>query len=289
MNIDIRNFRIAHGKKPNLARLPTLVKPFYGSQKEYRESLELGKRDLTAVQKLLYASGEYALLVIFQAMDAAGKDSAIKHVMSGVDPQGCQVFSFKKPSDEDLKHDFLWRTNCRLPERGRIGIFNRSYYEEVLVVNVHPELLRFQNIDPDRTNLKALWKGRYQSIVDSETHLHREKTRIVKFFLHVSKEEQRKRLLSRIERPEKNWKFDGGDLRDRERWDDYMKAYAECLAATSTEKAPWYAVPADDKMNARLIISRVIVETLQGLRMGYPELNAPKRAELLKMRKQLTK
>ncbi|MDB5049779.1 MAG: phosphate--nucleotide phosphotransferase [Fibrobacteres bacterium] len=287
MKINIEKFRIPAGKKVDLDKWPTLVKPFYQSEKDYRDSLGAGLDELTGLQKKLYASNQYSLLVIFQAMDAAGKDSAIKHVMSGVDPQGCQVFSFKKPSDEELKHDFLWRSNCRLPERGRIGIFNRSYYEEVLVVKVHPEYLRPQGIDPDRIDRKALWKGRYESIVDSERHLHRNNTRIVKFFLHVSMEEQRKRLLSRIESPDKNWKFNLEDIKERERWSDYMKAYEACLAETSTDQAPWYAIPADDKRNARLIISKVIVETLDSLKMRYPVADKAKARELQEIRKLL--
>ncbi|HKP97626.1 MAG TPA: ADP-polyphosphate phosphotransferase [Fibrobacteria bacterium] len=287
MRIDIGEFRLPPGEKVDFRKWPTRVKPFYQTEKDYRNALMAGKEELSELQKRLYASNEYALLVIFQAMDAAGKDSAIKHVMSGVDPQGCQVFSFKKPSGEELKHDFLWRTNCRLPERGRIGIFNRSYYEEVLVVKVHPEFLRAQGFDPDRIKAKEFWRGRYQSIVDSENHLHRGKTRVVKFFLHVSKEEQRKRLLSRIERPEKNWKFDIGDIQERDRWSDYMKAYEACLAETGTELAPWYAIPADDKMNARLIISRVLLDTLKGLKMRYPVLGMEKLKELQRIRKLL--
>jgi PPK2 family polyphosphate:nucleotide phosphotransferase len=235
-----------------------------------------------------YASNEYALLVIFQAMDAAGKDSAIKHVMSGVDPQGCQVYSFKKPSDEELKHDFLWRTNCRLPERGRIGIFNRSYYEEVLVVKVHPEYLKAQHIDPKRAD-KDFWKGRYRSIVDMEQHLHRSQTRIIKIFLHVSEEEQRKRLIARVQKPEKNWKFNFDDIHERALWKEYMKAYGECLEHTNTTTAPWHIIPADDKMNARLIISRIITKTLGELDMSYPQLDKKQQKELDRIKKFLGK
>ncbi|HKP94302.1 MAG TPA: PPK2 family polyphosphate kinase, partial [Fibrobacteria bacterium] len=254
MKLDSKDFRAAPGKKINLRKWPTRVKPFYKSEREYLASLQAGVEELRDLQERLYASGEYALLVIFQAMDAAGKDSAIKSVMSGVNPQGCQVHSFKKPSDEELKHDYLWRTNRRLPERGQIGIFNRSYYEEVLVVKVNPELLRAQHVDPDHIDMAAFWKGRYQSIVDMERHLHRCNTRILKFFLHVSADEQRKRLKSRIQRPEKNWKFDMVDIRNREHWDEYMRAYADCLRETGSDAAPWHVVPADDKKNARLII-----------------------------------
>jgi PPK2 family polyphosphate:nucleotide phosphotransferase len=220
-------------------------------------------------------------------MDAAGKDSAIRHVMSGVNPQGCHVSSFKQPSQTELKHDFLWRTNARLPERGMIGIFNRSYYEEVIVVRVHPELLLPQGVPPESAGSKALWKERYRSILDSEAHLHRNGTRIIKFFLHVSKEEQRKRLLSRIEEPEKNWKFSIADLEERKLWKHYMKAYEDCIEATTTEDAPWYAVPADDKKNARLIISKIIIENLRKLKMKYPVLGKDKLKELQEIRKLL--
>jgi PPK2 family polyphosphate:nucleotide phosphotransferase len=227
------------------------------------------------------------LLLIFQGMDAAGKDSAIQHVMSGVDPKGCEVFSFKQPSAEELQHDFLWRTTCRLPERGRIGIFNRSYYEEVLIVRVHPEILRGQGLPDELLDGKTLWQGRYRSIMDLEEHLHRNGTRIIKFFLHLSKDEQRKRLLERIDKPAKNWKFSLADIGERKLWDHYMKAYEACLSTTSTASAPWYVVPADYKKNARLIISQIILDTLKQLRMSYPEANKARRQELKSIRKQL--
>ena len=219
-------------------------------------------------------------------MDAAGKDGAIQHVMSGVDPKGCEVFSFKQPSAEELQHDFLWRTTCRLPERGRIGIFNRSYYEEVLIVRVHPEILRGQGLPDELLDKKTLWQERYRSITDLEEHLHRNGTRIIKFFLHLSKDEQRKRLLERIDKPAKNWKFSLTDIGERKLWDHYMKAYEACLSATSTASAPWYVVPADYKKNARLIISQIILDTLKQLRMSYPEANKARRKELKSIRKQ---
>jgi len=219
-------------------------------------------------------------------MDAAGKDSAIQHVMSGVNPQGCQVFSFKHPSAEELEHDFLWRTTRCLPERGRIGIFNRSYYEEVLIVRVHPDILRAQALPPELVG-EDIWEERYRSINDLEFHLHRNGTRIVKFFLHLSKEEQRRRFLDRLKEPEKNWKFNAGDLGERALWNEYMIAYQECLRATSTEHAPWYAVPADDKKNARLIIADAILEVLQGLKMNYPQPDKAHRKELESIRKTL--
>ena len=244
---------------------------------------------MSALQNLLYASNSYAVLIIFQGMDAAGKDSAIKHVMSGVNPQGCEVHSFKHPSMEELEHDFLWRTTRYLPERGRIGIFNRSYYEEVLIVRVHPEILHSEGLPKELLDEKTIWRDRYRSIVDLENHLYRNGTRIVKFFLHVSKDEQRRRFLARIDEPDKNWKFSRGDLEERKFWNDYIKAYEACLSATSSREAPWYVVPADDKKNARLIISRTILDTLHGLKMAYPELSKKQQKELRELRRLLTK
>ena len=236
-----------------------------------RNFLQEHVAQLSALQQLLYASNRYAVLLIFQAMDAAGKDGAIKHVMSGVNPQGCQVFSFKHPSAAELQHDFLWRTTRDLPERGRIGIFNRSYYEEVLIVRVHPEILRSEGLPDALLDEKTIWHDRYRSIMDLERHLHGNGTRIIKFFLHLSKEEQRKRFLERIDEPEKNWKFSLADIEERKFWKDYMKAYEECLGATSTSEAPWYVVPADDKENARLIVSQIVLDTLEGLKMSLPQ------------------
>ena len=243
--------------------------------------------ELSSLQRLLYASSRYALLLIVQGMDAAGKDGAIRHVMSGVNPQGCEVFSFKQPSAEELKHDFLWRTTRCLPERGRIGIFNRSYYAEVLIVRVHPEILRGQGLPEELLDEKHLWRERYRSIVDLEAHLHRNGTRIVKVFLHVSKEEQRKRFLERIDEPEKNWKFSLSDIHERHYWKQYMKAYEACLHATSTHQAPWYVVPADDKENARLIVSQIVLDALEDLRMAYPKAGATRRQELRAIRRRL--
>jgi PPK2 family polyphosphate:nucleotide phosphotransferase len=222
-------------------------------------------------------------------MDAAGKDGAIRHVMSGVDPQGCQVFSFKHPSATELQHDFLWRTTRELPERGRIGIFNRSYYEEVLIVRVHPELLRSEALVDPPGDDKTLWHQRYRSITNLEKHLHANGTRIVKFFLHLSKEEQRKRFLSRIDEPDKNWKFSAADIKERAFWKDYRKAYEECLGATSTSDAPWYVVPADDKENARLIVSQIFLDTFEGLKMRYPKASPQREQELQSIRNQLAK
>ena len=222
-------------------------------------------------------------------MDAAGKDSAIKHLMSGVNPQGCQVYSFKQPSPEELDHDFLWRTTRSLPERGRIGIFNRSYYEEVLIVRVHPEILRAQGLPAESTSRKGFWKDRYRSIVNMEAHLDRNGTRILKFFLHISKDEQRKRFLKRIDEPEKNWKFSMADIGERKLWKHYREAYEDCFKATSTRHSPWYVVPADDKENARLILSEIILGALRSLPIRYPKVNPEHRKELLAIRKQLAK
>jgi PPK2 family polyphosphate:nucleotide phosphotransferase len=289
MKISSNEFRVREGHEVNLRKWPTTVAPVYKSKEHYQKLLGEHVTQLSTQQELLYASNRYAVLLIFQAMDAAGKDGAIKHVMSGVNPQGCQVFSFKHPSPAELQHDFLWRTTRDLPERGRIGIFNRSYYEEVLIVRVHPEILRSEGI-PDAPHAdKEVWHNRYRSIVDMERHLYGNGTRIIKFFLHISKEEQRKRFLQRIDVPEKNWKFGLADIEERKFWKQYMKAYEECLSATSTRDAPWYVVPADDKENARLIVSQILLDTLEGLKMTYPKAGAERRHELLSIRKQLAK
>lgn len=288
MKIKSKDFRVPAAGKVKLAKWPTRVKPVYKSKKEYAAMLEDQVQELSAQQRLLYASDQYAILLIFQAMDAAGKDGAIRHVMSGVNPQGCQVFSFKHPSAEELDHDFLWRTTRSLPERGRIGIFNRSYYEEVLIVRVHPEILRSQGLPPAADD-DAIWQDRYRSIVGLESHLHRNGTRIIKFFLHLSKEEQRKRFLERIDDPDKNWKFSAADIEERKYWNQYMKAYEACLAATSTKDSPWYVVPADDKENARLIISRIVLDAFHELKLAYPTPTAAHRRELLAIRKQLAR
>jgi PPK2 family polyphosphate:nucleotide phosphotransferase len=287
--IDTKDFYIAPGKKLKLKDRPTCVKPMYRSKEEYKELLEKHIQEMSSLQQLLYGSNQYALLLIFQGMDAAGKDGAIKHVMSGVNPQGCEVSSFKQPSAAELEHDFLWRSTQRLPERGRIGIFNRSYYEEVLVVRVHPEILKGEGLAPGRDGGKDVWEQRYQSIVDLERHLDRNGTRVVKIFLHLSKEEQKKRFLARIDDPEKNWKFGSADINERKYWKEYTEAFEACLRATSTRHAPWYAVPADDKENARLIVSRIVLEALGELKMAYPATTAKRRQELLAIRKELVK
>jgi PPK2 family polyphosphate:nucleotide phosphotransferase len=287
MKIKPSDFRVPPGKEIDLRKWPTIVKPVYKTKKQYKELLQEHADQLSSLQSLLYANDRYALLLIFQGMDASGKDSAIAHVMSGVNPQGCQVHSFKQPSHVELKHDFLWRTNRVLPERGQIGIFNRSYYEEVLIVRVHPEILASEGLPPSVLDARTVWEGRYRSIVDTENHLLRNGTLIVKFFLHISAEEQRKRFLQRIDEPEKNWKFSIADVEERAFWSQYMKAYEKCLSATSLHDAPWYAVPADDKRNARLIISRIIVDTLAGLRMTYPKPDAKRQLELQQIRARL--
>jgi PPK2 family polyphosphate:nucleotide phosphotransferase len=281
MKINSKDFRVRPGKKFKLKEWPTLVKPFYHSKKQYQKLLEEHARELSELQQLHFASNRYALLMIFQGMDAGGKDGAVRHVLSGVNPAGCKVWSFKQPSAEELEHDFLWRTTCRLPERGQIGVFNRSYYEEVLVVRVHPEILRSQGLAEELRDEKTIWEERYRSIVDLESHLYRNGTRTIKVFLHLSKDEQRKRFLARIDEPDKNWKFSLADIHERKYWKQYMKAYEACLYATSTHHAPWYVVPADDKENARLIVSQIVLDALKGLKMAYPK-TTPKRREELK-------
>ncbi len=289
MNIDSDDYRVVHGKKVKLDELPTIGKPICGSKKQYRKLLEEHVKQLSSLQRLHYASNHYALLLIFQGMDAAGKDGAIRHVMSGVNPQGCEVSSFKQPSAEELEHDFLWRTTRRLPERGRIGIFNRSYYEEVLVVRVHPKMLLSQGLSEELRDQKDIWDERYRSINNLEHHLYHNGTRTVKIFLHLSQEEQRKRFLDRIDEPDKNWKFSLSDIHERKYWKEYMEAFEECLNATSTRHAPWYAVPADDKDNARLIVSQIVLDSLQKLKMAYPKTTAKRRLELESIRKLLAK
>jgi PPK2 family polyphosphate:nucleotide phosphotransferase len=289
MHIKSSDFRVREGDEVDLKKWPTRVDPVYKTNEQYQELLSKHVKALSAQQELLYAADRYAVLLIFQAMDAAGKDGAIEHVMSGVNPQGCQVFSFKHPSPTELKHDFLWRTTRDLPERGRIGIFNRSYYEEVLIAKVHPEILRGEGLPGKLLNEKTIWRGRYRSIVDLERHLDRNGTQIIKFFLHLSKEEQRRRFIDRIDQPEKNWKFSLADIEERKFWKDYMRAYEACLSATSTKRAPWYVVPADDKLNTRLIVSRIVLDTVDALKLSYPKTSAARRRELQSLRKKLAK
>jgi PPK2 family polyphosphate:nucleotide phosphotransferase len=287
MSINSKDFRMRPGEKVKLREWPTVVLPFCKSKKRYQKVLGEHVEELSSLQRLHYASNRYALLLIFQGMDGAGKDGAIRYVMSGVDPQGCEVSSFKQPSAEELEHDFLWPTTCRLPERGRIGMFNRSYYEEVLIVRVHPEILRGQGLPEELYDEKTIWKERYRSVVDLEEHLHRNGTRIIKVFLHLSKDEQRKRFLERIDEPDKNSKFSPADIHERQYWKQYMKAYEACLNATSTQHVPWHIVPADDKKNARLIVSQIVLDALDELKMAYPKTTAKRRLEFKAIRKEL--
>jgi len=287
-SIATEKFRVQPDENVQLSKWPTIVKPICKSKKAYQKLLGEHVEELSSLQRIHYAANRHALLLIFQGMDAAGKDGTIRHVMSGVNPQGFQIFSFKQPSAEELEHDFLWRTTRRLPERGRIGIFNRSYYEEVAIVRVHPKLLLSQRLPDELPDAATIWKDRYRSILDLEDHLHRNGTQIIKFFLHLSKEEQAKRFLERIDEPEKNWKFGPADLRERKSWPLYMQAYESCMSATSTANAPWYIVPADDKQNTRLIVSRIVLEAFQELKMAYPSTTAKRRQELKSIRKQLS-
>jgi PPK2 family polyphosphate:nucleotide phosphotransferase len=284
----IKRYRIEEGKKFRLDDYDPGDTWKLKSKEQAQECLEGGAGRLCDLQALLYAQNKWALLLIFQAMDAAGKDSTIKHVMSGVNPQGCQVFSFKVPTEDDLNHDFLWRSTKCLPERGRIGIFNRSYYEEVLVVRVHPKLLEHQKL-PAQLVTKHIWSDRFEDIKAFERYLTRNGVIIRKFFLHLSKKEQKQRLLSRLEEPDKNWKFSKADLEERKRWKDYMGAYEEMIRHTTTEHAPWHVIPADHKWFTRLVVSEVIVETLESLRLTYPEVDQAKRKELAAVRKALAR
>jgi PPK2 family polyphosphate:nucleotide phosphotransferase len=287
MKIDPKDFRVAPGKAVDLAKWPTKVKPVYKSKQEYHEALKDHVAHLSELQRVLYASGRHALLLIFQGMDASGKDGAIRHVLSGINPQGCEVHSFKQPSASERQHDFLWRTTKCLPERGRIGIFNRSYYEEILVAKVHPEILEGQGFESMDVEGKGFWQGRYESIVDLESHLDRNGTRILKFYLHLSKAEQKRRFLERIDDEEKNWKFSTSDIQERKFWKQYTKAFEQALEATSTHHAPWHVVPADDKENARLIISRIVLDAMAHLKMKFPKTTPEHHEELVAIRGEL--
>jgi len=287
MKIHLQPYRVGQGERVDLGQRPTRVEPVYTSRGDYHDSLADHIARLSDLQQRHYAANAHGVLIIFQAMDAAGKDGAIRHVMSGVNPQGCQVSSFKQPSALELEHDFLWRAALRMPERGQIGIFNRSYYEEVLIVKVHREQLRGEGVPDKKAHGAKLWKQRYRSIVDYERHLHANGTRIVKIFLHLSKDEQRRRFLSRIDEPEKTWKLSPADVAERKFWNDYQRAYEDCIGATSTKEAPWYVVPADDKDNARLIVSQIVVDTLKALKPQFPEVTAERRAQLQTIRQDL--
>jgi PPK2 family polyphosphate:nucleotide phosphotransferase len=287
MKIHPKDFRVPARQKIDLSTWPTEIEPLYHSHAHYKEHLAKGAHEIGALQRILYASASHAVLLIFQATDAAGKDGAISHVLSQAHPQGCEVSDFKHPSAEELMHDFLWRTTRRLPARGMIGVFNRSYYEEVLVVREHPAMFRRENIPAEKGGDQATWKGRYRSINDLEAHLHRNGTLVVKIFLHLSQEQQRKRFLARIDEADKNWKFSEADVEERAFWDQYAALYQACLRATSTKATPWYVVPADDKLNARLIISRIIIEALKGLHLSSPPTSSARRSKLQAIRKKL--
>ncbi len=276
---DGKHFRIKNVDPADTARR---------SEDTASEKLQKDVARMADLQDKLFAQGQWALLLIFQAMDAAGKDGTIKHVMSGVNPEGCQVHSFKAPSEAELRHDFLWRTTQHLPESGQIGIFNRSYYEEVLVVRVHPKVLKNEKLPPSLVT-KHIWEERFEDIRCFERHMTRNGTVIRKFFLHVSKKEQKKRFLARLEEPKKNWKFSAADVHEREYWDDYQRAYEEMICQTATKDAPWYVVPADNKWFTHLVVAAAIVETLEGLGLAYPEIDAEKRKDLEAARKTLMK
>jgi PPK2 family polyphosphate:nucleotide phosphotransferase len=287
MKINPDQFRVLPGTDVNLRKWPTKLEPSSGaSTKGLAELAAEHIARLGALQQLLYATHSRAILLIFQGMDTSGKDSVIKHVMSGVNAQGCQVTSFKHPNTDELQHDFLWRTTRELPERGRIGIFNRSYYEEVLIARVHPEILR--GLPDAQLKQKHVWHDRYRSILHLERHLHRNGTHVIKFFLHLSKDEQKRRLLARIDEADKNWKISAADIEERKFWTQYADAYERCLGATSRDDAPWFIVPADDKKIARLIVSKIVIAALDQLDMVYPKADAERRRELQTLRKQLT-
>jgi len=283
--MDVKKFLVPEGKKLNLKNYKTDFTGDYKDKKEAVEDLTKNIERLAKLQDVLYAQNTQAILLIFQAMDAAGKDSAIKHVMSGVNPQGCEVTSFKQPSSEELDHDFLWRSMKQLPQRGKIGIFNRSYYEEVLIVRVHPEILQLQQLPDAAKKDKNIWKQRYEQIRNFEEYLSENGVQILKFFLNVSKDEQKKRFLKRINEPEKNWKFSATDVKERAFWDDYMKAYQDAIEATSTKNAPWHIVPADNKWFTRAAVSEIICQRLESLDLKYPQLVEAHKQELLETKK----
>jgi PPK2 family polyphosphate:nucleotide phosphotransferase len=282
-----KTFRVDSGKHFRLKDYDPADTGHGCSEDNAKEALLEGIARTAELQDQLYAQGNWSILLIFQAMDAAGKDGAISHVMSGINPQGCQVYSFKVPTSTDLQHDFLWRTTCSLPERGHIGIFNRSYYEEVLIVRVHPEILKSQKTPPSLVG-KKIWKERFEDICCFERHMARSGTVIRKFFLNLSKKEQKKRFLARLDHPEKNWKFSAADIHERKWWDDYQDAYEDMIRNTSTEEAPWYVVPADNKWFTRLVVSCVLVDTLESLNLSYPKVDPAKQKELEAAKKLLT-
>jgi len=287
-SIQPSDYLVTGKKKVRLGDFPTRVPEFYEKKSDYRDLLGAMKDEINDLQRMMYAHGKYSMLLIFQAMDAAGKDGTIRAVMSGVNAHGIAVHAFTRPSTRELAHDFLWRTTLQLPSRGHIGVFNRSYYEEVLVARVHPSILEKQDLPDELLKDPAkLWQGRFESICDHEKHLHRNGTRVAKFFLHLSYDEQRERFLQRIDKPHKNWKFEDGDIRERRHWKEFQEAYEETIHATATPDSPWYIVPADDKKNMRLIVARIILEELRSLDMSYPEVSEERRRELQKDRKLL--
>lgn len=286
MKIETKQFRVRPGAKVKLKRWPTLIKPFYKSKAHYQQILAANVEEMARLQNLLYADSRYALLLVFQAMDAAGKDGAIKHVLSGLNPQGCEVFSFKKPSEEEMAHDFLWRTTVCLPERGRIGIFNRSYYEEVLVVRVHPQILENQKL-PKALVTRHIWQERFEDIDNLERYSARNGIAVVKFFLHLSRKEQKRRFMERLDTPDKNWKFSASDVKERQFWDAYQGAYEDMIRHTASEHAPWYVVPADNKWFTRLVVSEAVVDALKRMNLKYPKVSGAAKAALVEARKQL--
>ncbi len=283
--MDLDKYLVRQGEKIKLEKYSTTVSDPDINKKEAKKILQKKKKKLEELQDVLYAQDKYSLLIIFQAMDAAGKDSAIKHVMSGVNPQGTQVFSFKQPSSEELDHDFLWRISKSLPERGRIGIFNRSHYEEVLVVRVH-NLIKYQKI-PQKLISDSIWEDRFTSIKNFENHIYKNGTVIIKFFLHVSKNEQKKRFIDRLDKPSKNWKFSASDLEERSYWDQYQNCYEDAIMATSTKNAPWYILPADTKWYTRLVISEILIHHMEKLDMKYPELDEKMKSNIELYKEQL--
>jgi PPK2 family polyphosphate:nucleotide phosphotransferase len=288
MKIDVGSYRVAEGEPADLAQRPTKIEPLYDSKEDYAASLAKHVEKLGRLQEHLYRSGRFALLVVLQGMDTAGKDGAIAHVMSGVNPQGCKIVSFKPPTATEAAHDFLWRESRELPERGIIGVFNRSYYEPVLVTRVRPELLREEGVFETEGGHKALWAERLHSIRAFERHLHANATRFVKIYLHLSKDEQLRRLLQRLDDPDKTWKASLADVEDRGRWRDYIRAYEQALTETSVAAAPWHVVPADDKHNARLIVSQIVIDAIDALALTPPPIDAARRRELKAIRAKLT-
>ncbi len=280
------NYRVTHGKHFRLKDYDPADTGHWHSKENAEETMQQCIARTEELQDMLYAQDSWAVLLVFQAMDAAGKDGIVKHVMSGINPQGCQVYSFKAPTETELQHDFLWRTTCSLPERGHIGIFNRSYYEEVLVVRVHPEILKSQKTPASLVG-KNIWDERFEDIRGFERHMTRSGTVIRKFFLHLSKKEQKQRFLARLNQPEKNWKFSAADIHERKYWDEYQNAYEDMIQNTASKDAPWYVVPADNKWFTRLVVSTVLVETLEGLKLSYPKVDAAKRKELEEAKKLL--